>query len=102
MHSLLQPLEPLAIASNLAALCLQSRTNGAGAHRQLDGLFEDRAEGFLVVAPEAPEAVVVGLKQAGHPAEQGEVLAAGDFEFAGGTKVMEVAGEPYLEQQARA
>ena len=44
---------------------LQGQTNGPGAHGQLDGLFEDAAEGLLIVTPEAPEAVVTGLQQGG-------------------------------------
>jgi len=63
-------------------------------------LPENLTQGFLVLAPEPPEAVGVGADQAGPP-QQRQVLTAGGFQFTGGTKAMEVAVEPDLQEQAR-
>jgi hypothetical protein len=56
----------------------------------LHGLLEDRAQGIFVVAPETPEAVVIGSDEAAQP-EQRQMIATGRFEFAGGADAMEIA-----------
>lgn len=78
---------------------LQGKANGAGVEGQLHGLFKNGAQGFLVVAPETPEAVMVRRNEAAEP-EQRQMVTAGGFEFAGGPDAMEIAVEPDLQEQA--
>jgi hypothetical protein len=63
-------------------------------------LFENFPQSLLVIAPETPQAVVVGLDQARQP-EQRKMFPAGRFELARGADAMEVAVEPDLQEQAR-
>ena len=100
-HALLAPAGAVAGGGlNLGAVQgLQGQAHGAGAHGQLDGLFEDGAEGLFVVAPEAPERVVVGGQEAAQP-DQREDFAAGGFEPARGANAEKVAVEPDFEQEA--
>ncbi len=67
---------------------------------QLHTLFENLAQGFLMVAPKTPQTVVVGLNQARQP-QQREVLAAGCFQFAGRANPMEISVEPDFQKQTK-
>ena len=91
---------PLAAASILRAVeGLQGQPHRAAGEGHLHGLFEDGAQGLFVVAPEAPQAVVIGGDEAGQP-EQREMFGAGGLQFAGRAEVLKVTVEPDFEQQA--
>ena len=101
MYSLLQPVGTATDGLDFRAVKgLEGQTDGSGAHGQLHGLFEDVAQRLFVIAPEAPERVVIGLDQARQP-EQREMFAASDLQFAGRTNPVVVAVKPNLQEQAR-